>query len=62
MELPARLKASVKSSVLISPFWILVTSSSRDIPISLATAAIPAGDCSIISLKSAHETLGLVIA
>ena len=62
IESPARLNASAKSSVLISPFWILLTRSSRDMPISLATAAIPAGDCSIINLKSCHWILGLVIA
>ena len=29
-------------------------------PISFATAAIPAGACSIMILKSAHATLGLL--
>ena len=50
--------ASKKSSVLIFPSCTALTISCVDMPISLATAAIPAGDCSSISLKSSHATLG----
>ena len=59
-ELPARFIASKKSSVLILPSCTAETSSAVDMPISLATAAIPAGACSIMILKSIQATLGLL--
>ena len=59
-EFPARLSASKKSSVLSFPSWTAFTRSAVDIPISFATAAIPAGACSIMILKSIQAILGLL--
>ena len=50
--------ASKNLSVLTLPFCTAVTSSEVVIPISFATAEIPAGVCSSINLKSAHATEG----
>ena len=59
-EFPARLRASKKSSVLTFPSWTAFTRSAVDIPICFATAAIPAGACSIMILKSIQAILGLL--
>ena len=57
--LPTLAMASKKSSVLILPSCTAWTISAVLMPISFAMAAIPAGVCSSISLKSCHWTLGL---
>ncbi len=62
LSLPAFFTASKKSLVLTLPAWISATSSSRFLPIDLATLAIPAGACSSIILKSCHATVGLPTA
>ena len=58
-SLPTAFMASKKSFVAISPFWTAWTIWSVLIPMCLATAAIPAGVCSSISLKSCQATVGL---
>ena len=55
---PTLVIASKNSSVLTVPSCTAFTSSDVDIPISLATAAMPAGVCSSINLKSCHATVG----
>ena len=57
-DVPTFSIAAKKSFVAISPAWTAVTISDVLMPISLATAAIPAGVCSSISLKSCHATVG----
>ena len=58
LSFPAFSIALKKSSVLTLPACTLATSSLVVMPILAATRDSPAGDCSSISLKSCHATIG----
>ena len=56
--MPTAAIASKKSSVATVPACTSLMSPCVDLPICFATAAIPAGVCSSISLKSSQATVG----